>query len=181
MTYFLTDNKAVQEAAIVRAVKSVYAMSILYPLASALPKIFLCLLYIRIFRVHRRLCQVTYGIIAFLVINTIAWLIPAIFVCRPISAYWSPHSKNSPAKCINFNYFGTWISLPNIVSDLVILATPIPLLWNLQMSKSKKLGVIFTFAVGALGILGACLRFGSYVHRTYVERPGTNQSTGKIS
>ena len=45
---------------------------------------------------------------------------------------------------------GTWISLPNIISDLIILSLPLPVLWAMQMQLSKKVLVSITFLAGSM-------------------------------
>ncbi len=58
--------------------------------------------------------------------------------------------NQEPAKCINYQVFGVWISLPHIVSDLVILILPLPVLWRMQMARTKKLGLTVTFLTGSM-------------------------------
>ena len=82
----------------------------------------------------------------FLIVNAIAWLVPTVAVCQPISAYWN----QEPANCIDYQLFGVWISLPHILSDIAILIMPLPVLWGTQMKRTKKLGLTFTFLTGSL-------------------------------
>lgn len=86
--------------------------------------------------------------LAFLAINALAWFFPSVAVCYPVSAYWS--TKQDPTRCIDYNTFGAWISLPHIVSDLLIMALPLPVLLRMQMALAKKLGLVFTFFTGSM-------------------------------
>ena len=104
-------------------------------------------------------------------------LAPTIFVCSPISAYWNPDGHDG--RCLNYNVFGTWKPLPNIITDIVMLILPMPILWRTNISRPKKIGLIATFAAASAGIVGASLRLGFYVRRTYVDRPGTAQTTSE--
>ena len=131
----------------IRLLKASYAVSVLYPLAAALPKLSICALYLPLFKVNPGFRRATIGMIGFLAMNAVAWLVPTIVVCHPISAYWDPEGHQG--RCINYNVFGTWISLPNILSDLILMGLPMPVLWLLNMSTAKKLGVIATLAVGS--------------------------------
>lgn len=178
MAYYLTEDRAVQEKSVVRISQYDYVISVLYPIASTLPKLSVCTLYLRIFKVKRGLYRLTCGVIAFLIGNAIAWLIPTIFVCSPIRTFWS--HRGASGKCLNWPIFGTWISLPNIVSDLLILVLPMRTLWRTQMKPAKKLGLMVTFATGSIGMIGACLRLSSYIHVTYIQQPGKDQSTGEF-
>ncbi|KAL9093807.1 MAG: hypothetical protein Q9159_000109 [Coniocarpon cinnabarinum] len=158
--------------------KSSYAISILYPISSTLPKISLCMLYLQVFDIIIWARRVTFGIMVFLVANAIAWLVPTILVCQPISSYWTDHGP--PWKCIDYNVVGTWISFPNIISDIVILVLPMPILWHMHLRRTKKIGLAITFATGSAGAVGACMRLGFYIQRTYVERPGAQQTTSEL-
>lgn len=154
--FYKTESTAQQLAYSVTIRKSTYAMSVTYPIAFTLPKLAVCMLYLQVFSVHHRTRQITLSLIAFLTVNCIAWLVPSVTVCHPISAFWNPEEHQS--KCINYNIFGTWISLPNIASDLVMLVLPMPLLWKMHASVARRFGLIITFAAGCGGIVGGCLR-----------------------
>lgn len=108
-------------------------------------------MYLGLFKVNANMRRATHIMIAFLLVNAVAWLVPSIAVCHPISIYWSlkPHLKS----CIDYNVFGTWISLPHITSDLALLSLPLPLLWNMQMSRAKKIGLTITFLAGSMLVL----------------------------
>ncbi|KAL9054066.1 MAG: hypothetical protein Q9162_004395 [Coniocarpon cinnabarinum] len=178
MAYYSTTDRASRMASLTMVAKSDYAISVTYPVASVLPKLSLCVLYLRIFSIDLWSRRITQGTIVFLILNAIAWLVPTIRVCYPISVFWD--LKRSHDCCLNYNLFGTWISFPNIVTDLVMLLLPMPVLYRMHMATPKKLGLLVTFLAGSVGIVGACLRLAFYVHRTYVQRPGADQSTRKF-
>lgn len=105
-------------------------------------------MYLDLFKVKTAVRKATHALIAFMVLNTIAWFVPSVAVCRPISAYWSTESGD--IKCIDYNVFGTWISLPHIVTDLIIMILPLPLLSNMHMRPAKKIGLAITFLTGSM-------------------------------
>ncbi|KAL8786598.1 MAG: hypothetical protein Q9195_008155 [Heterodermia aff. obscurata] len=157
--------------------KASYGMSVAYPIACVLPKLSICCMYLTLLRPNHYLRRATYMMIAFLVANAVAWFVPTVAVCRPISAYWN----QEPAKCIDYQVFGVWISLPHVVSDLVILILPLPVLWKMRISRTSKFSLTVTFLTGSIGIVGACIRLALYIHRLYVQKPGSNQSTRSIA
>ena len=192
LTYYSTTSREELAKLYVTIYKTSYIFSVLYPLACALPKLSICCMYLGIFKVHRAVQRAVQALLVFTIINMIAWFIPSVVVCQPISAYWSltPHLNN----CINFNVFGTWITLPHIVTDLIIMALPIPILWHLQMRTAKKIGLILTFFTASMyvkplqsqteltrysGIIGGCLRTAFYIQRTYVDSLHSNESPSK--
>ena len=102
-------------------------------------------MYLQLFKVRMSMRRATYVVLVFTILNAIAWFVPSVTVCRPISVYWTPEAQRN---CINFAILGTWISLPHIVTDLIIFGLPLPLLWSLQMGRIKKLGIMITFLAG---------------------------------
>ncbi|KAI6089741.1 hypothetical protein F4821DRAFT_230826 [Hypoxylon rubiginosum] len=84
----------------------------------------------------------------------------SIFACRPISAKWD---KLIPGSCINTMALDTISSIFNIVSDFAILLLPQKIIWRLQMTRKRKIGVSLVFAVGLLALSSACSRFGMTV------------------
>ena len=127
--------------------KMMYSAGVLYPIACALPKLAICVLYLRLFQIRKSIRYVTYGTIVFIIVNMIAWLVPSIVVCLPIHAFWS---SSGGGRCINTNTLGTWISLPHIISDIVILIIPLPVIWRAQMSLGRKIGLFITFLSGSM-------------------------------
>jgi hypothetical protein len=71
-----------------------------------------------------------------------------IFSCHPIAAAWDPLIPN--ARCLNVETLNTASAAVNSVSDIVILLLPQPIIWNLQMSLRKKIGISATFSTGLL-------------------------------
>ena len=171
-----------------------YGSSVAFPLVCTLAKVSLCLTYMNVFSIRPYVRRGAQILIGFLIINSIAWLVPTVIVCQPISAYWS---VDGPRKCIDYNVFGTWISFPNIVTDLVMFVLPLPVLWGLQMSRPKKVGLTITFFAGTRfvkipsqtsismkqslrsGIIAGVLWFSLYIHRTYINHARTNESIRK--
>jgi hypothetical protein len=72
-----------------------------------------------------------------------------VFQCLPISSIWDKTITN--AKCLPVSavigFTGAGLS---IVEDCIILLLPLPVVWKLQMSTRKKIGVILLISVGSL-------------------------------
>lgn len=128
--------------------KMEYGVSSLYPIAAALPKLSICFLYLRLFDVNVWARRTTKILIALLIANAIAWFIPSAAVCYPLSSLFSP---SEPAQhCLNRSVLGTWISVPQIAADSIILVLPVLMIWKRQMSTAKKLGAVFVLVTGSL-------------------------------
>ncbi|PVH99804.1 hypothetical protein DM02DRAFT_507194, partial [Periconia macrospinosa] len=58
-----------------------------------------------------------------------------IFSCQPIHGFWGITIKS---KCVNQSTFFLENSIPNILTDILILCLPVREVWNLQMSRGVK-------------------------------------------
>lgn len=120
----------------------------LYFAAQSMVKISLISLYYRIFGVDRRFRIVS--LVAGVVV--IAWWIscifPTIFACIPVDAFWDPTITDK--RCIDQRAFGTANGAFNLVTDIMVLTLPLPMVWSLQFNVRKKLLVSAAFLVGAL-------------------------------
>lgn len=70
-----------------------------------------------------------------------------IFQCWPISFQWNP---TEAGHCIDYAKSSLVFSVVNIITDFVILGLPMPLVWQLKVSKRSKLALSATFAAGCL-------------------------------
>ncbi|KAI9668782.1 MAG: hypothetical protein M1831_000851 [Alyxoria varia] len=161
----------------VRQQKAAYTFGILYPIGTALPKLSLCALYLRIFSAQAKcsrrsaVLRVTAWItIVFLVANALAFVVPSAAVCSPPKLLWTVPPLPEELlgkKCLDRVTLGTWINLPHLVSDIVILVMPLPMVWGLSATASKRVELTLVFLTGGLGIFGAGTRFVLYIHQNY--------------
>lgn len=180
--YAYENETTLSDASLMATITTVYkcqwAFSMVYPIAVMLPKLSICFMYRKIFNIHVTTRRIVDGLIVFLIVNCIAWFVPTAVACRPISFLWGGAMEG---KCINTDLFGVWIPFPHIVTDIIILVLPLPILIKTQLPLAKKIGLIITFVAGSTGLLGACIRFAKYIHRYYVVAPGLDQSTKSIA
>lgn len=91
-----------------------------------------------------------------IIANWIAYFVAFFFQCAPFSAAWD---KTLPeAKCFNISVYLEISNVPNVVTDIAILLVPMPTIWNLVSSKSKKMAVSFMFVVGSIGLVASITR-----------------------
>jgi len=119
----------------------------MYLPAIAFPKLSICALYLRIFAKpnYRVVVWITAGLV---VANAIGSFVPAFVICVPLEYLWNRKLPGG-GHCIDANAWYRWASLMNIITDLIMLVLPIPLLMELQTSKKTKLGLLFTFSLGS--------------------------------
>ena len=56
-------------------------------------------------------------------------------------------------------YSGTVLGALNILTDLMILAIPMPLVWKLQADVWRRLSLAFTFMLGGFVVFASIYRF----------------------
>ena len=113
-------------------------------------KLSMVFLYRRIFQVEPIFDFYSIGLIILLALWTLGFLFARIFHCgtKP-SALWSSfESLNKYCKAATPVSNGFVIS--DIITDLMVLISPMPIIWNMRLPVLKRLGVLAIFALGFL-------------------------------
>lgn len=126
--------------------KYLVAIATIYFGGVNIPKLAILGLYKRLFPT-RGILLVIHILMAVLVALTISTTVTNLAACRPFSANWDSTVK---ATCINKEAFFIWGSIPNIITDIIILILPMRVVWNLHATRRMKIGLTITFAVGSL-------------------------------
>lgn len=121
---------------------NVYIASVMFP------KVAMLCFFLRIFVQpwHRRACYILMGI---LIATAVATLIANLIQCVPLEFAWDAKAV-AGAYCFKQQLFWSLISVPNIITDLVMLALPVPVIYKIQLSWKDKVGLILTFATGSM-------------------------------
>ena len=72
-----------------------------------------------------------------------------IFQCVPISSAWNP---SETGKCLPYGALVLAMGIVNIITDVIMLVLPMPLLWKLNVSKSRKWMLMIMFSLGGLSV-----------------------------
>ncbi|KAF9890233.1 hypothetical protein FE257_006145 [Aspergillus nanangensis] len=134
--------------------KTLSSGSFLYPLCIAFVKLSILELYRRLFPVRPMIIGV--NIVGALVV---LWcfgvcLIGAV-TCIPFRKLWEPEI---PGGCINLAQFYYGLQIPNIVTDAVILAMPMRVVWNLHVPRMQKMLLSGIFLLGLLTLIFDIIR-----------------------
>lgn len=131
-----------------------FAGEIVYTVGFTLVKLSIIALYRQLF--PTRLMLVSTTILAILVTMWgIALVLVSIFSCNPIRGFWD-HSI--PSQCINSQWFFIGNSIPNILTDAVLLCLPMRDIWRIQLDRQSKVAVSVLFALGSFVIIASGLR-----------------------
>ena len=130
----------------------IYGIEILYPLVVTAIKCSILTLYLRLFGVRPLFRKVIYLMFVLVVGWCIAVVFAAIFQASPPSLLWTTNLKDLPKGYhhIDFPAYLIGSAVPNVVMDFAILLLPMGIVWQLQISMSRKMALSAVFAVGAL-------------------------------
>jgi hypothetical protein len=68
---------------------------------------------------------------------------------RPIKAYWT-FMPDDAQHCINEGANFVAASAINMLTDVLVVASPMPIVWKLHLPKKTRLAVIYLFSLGFL-------------------------------
>ncbi|KAG9232644.1 hypothetical protein BJ875DRAFT_514113 [Amylocarpus encephaloides] len=137
-------------------IKFEVAFSVVYIHSVTYPKLAMLSLFLRIFigKWQRVFC---YALMVVLVLSCIAGTLTQVFQCIPLHRFWDINDHGH--SCFDQLAAWRWGSLSHIVTDLIMIALPIPTILKLGLSWKDKIGVSLTLLMGGIGIITSILRF----------------------
>ncbi|KAI9677142.1 MAG: hypothetical protein M1822_008251 [Bathelium mastoideum] len=136
--------------------KNILASELMYPITLASIKMSLLFFFIRLFGINKRfalVCWIQIGMV-------LAWFIIVEFVflfqCNPIWMAWS--IDRIAGKCFAYEKLFIGTNTVSVIMDLMILITPLPCVWSLQMPLKQKLAVSAVLAIGLSEVALSAIR-----------------------
>ena len=136
-------------------IKVVYWLEIMFVPAYTAVYLTILALYVKLFP-HTWLRKAAYAAGIFTTLNMTGNLFILIFQCTPIRFFWD---KTAPGgHCINGRacYFITSIIL--IITVIIALLLPMPLLWELKVSSGKRWKLLAAFSLGLFVVITSIYR-----------------------
>jgi hypothetical protein len=113
-------------------------------------------MYRRLF--PQRPVQIIMAVTAAILVGTaIGAFLADIFACRPFDTHWAD-LKVQHAHCFDKEPLFVWSNFPNIVTDVVMLILPLPIVWKLHTPFRLKVALTCTFLVGSMFVSFSHLR-----------------------
>jgi hypothetical protein len=130
---------------ITKLLKLIIPLQFLWVLSLSCTKISILSLYIRIFPVAwvKWVSWATMGVI---IAWTIATILAGCLICRPFAFNWDQTIPGG--SCGDQVSSFTVTGVINLVTDIIVLVTPMPRLYMLQMATYKKVTLITVFGLG---------------------------------
>ena len=129
-------------------VKAAIANISLWLATAAATKASLLLLYYRLFSPSPRFRLAIYIVTAIIFCQWFSITLASIFQCRPVAAFWN-HTIQG-AECIDLPRFTVVSGVLNLLTDVLILCLPIPMVWGLNTTNAQKVTLTGIFLLGAL-------------------------------
>lgn len=140
-----------------------YIMAWLYFTELMLLKLTLLFFYIRVFP-SKGVQRLLWGTIIFTILWGVAFIVVAIFQCRPIHYFWTKWDGMHEGTCLEINVITASNAAISIVLDFWILGVPLWQIWGLKLHWKKKVGVALMFCVGTFVTVVSILRLQALVH-----------------
>ncbi|MCJ1462679.1 hypothetical protein MMC07_001282 [Pseudocyphellaria aurata] len=137
-----------------------YVFIILMVLAFGIIKLSITFYYRRFFVTARGTLfdWITKAVVAVVVLWTIGCLLGFIFSCGiHISANWGNY-QDFIAYCGPSEDVNSAFVISDLITDVMVLCLPLPVIWNLHMTMGRKLIVIAIFATGAVSIVASIVK-----------------------
>lgn len=149
------------------------ASSIAYCPLLGLAKFSILLLYLKLGPI--RWFHVAVYITMFIVIGAnFALIFAFIFACTPVKRGWD--ITITEGSCINRAALYIATAVLNMITDILLLLLPIPIVVRLQMPRIQKLGLILIFAIGSMYV---CFSLSSPRHSRV--KPGRSSPLASAS
>ncbi|KAL4757703.1 CFEM domain-containing protein [Aspergillus foveolatus] len=148
--------------------KLFFIEEVLYTICTALIKLSMLFLYLRLFP-NALLRKAVFVSLAITSLWAIGSFLAQVLSCKPISYYWNQWDGEHEGRCTSHNALLLAHSIINIFLDILVIALPMPVLVKLQMSIEKRVGMCLMFAVGLVVTIISILRL--------VETVGFNDTT----
>ena len=72
----------------------------------------------------------------------------SIFYCSPVKSVWD--SNVEPRTCVDIVKFNQFMTIPNVVTGMVMLAMPLPAVFRLNVAALQKIALAATFLHGVM-------------------------------
>ncbi|KAL8671650.1 MAG: hypothetical protein Q9168_003856 [Polycauliona sp. 1 TL-2023] len=148
------------EKKVIRYIKVMYAYQMFWAVAMAFIKVSILLFYRRVF--PSTATSRTWGICNYaLMFASVAFclisLFGSAFACTPVSFIWDRTIQDG--HCINLIGLARFTCITGVLTDILILTLPMPIVWNMHMKRSKKVAVSGVFLLGSFVCVASMIRF----------------------
>jgi hypothetical protein len=122
----------------------------MWPPGMLCAKLSVLLTYIQIFGHFQKFKYVCWAIMAVNITYLTATTFVHIFWCKPVAATYGIYKPGETVQCIDGYKTDLTIGALNLLTDIILLVLPMPMLYKLKLSKARKVGICGVFSIGAM-------------------------------
>ncbi|KAJ5870229.1 hypothetical protein N7455_005170 [Penicillium solitum] len=143
-----TANMAVRNPGeLVSALKIFWASEWMWATSTVCFRLAILLLYMEIFPGNPKFFWCATGVGCLVFLYWVSSVLTIALLCRPVAYNWNRSIPGSCGDVLKIEYASAGF---NMGIDLGVVLLPLPIVWRLQMSSRKKIGVTASFAIGIL-------------------------------
>ena len=137
-----------------------------WPICQGLVKVSICLTFIRIF--FTRTFRIAATIVCCICVCwTVSTILVGYLICTPLYSQWNP---TVTAKCGNESIAYVSLGVLDVLTELMVFALPMPMLYTLQVPKRTKVALIGTFCLCTFTVIAGIMRLVAVIQINF----GTN-------
>ncbi|KAK4183065.1 hypothetical protein QBC35DRAFT_130430 [Podospora australis] len=148
-----------------------------YKVSLHLTKVSLLLLYMRIFSHVVWFRRSAVALIVFLVAYMIASSIAGLAQCTPVQLSWD---KKVTGKCVDLYVLFNCNGIVSMVTDVIVLVLPFPLIYGLNLPRAQKFALVPVFGLGTIIVVASTLRVYSLITGTTRDSDRTYDILGTL-
>lgn len=139
------------------------ALQLICPLTTSLSKLsILCLFHTLFARTSPRSRLVIRTTFALTLLTLLIQILIPLLNCKPFSATWTLSAHPSACAIPGLSLW-KYLSVPNLVTTLVVVCIPVPALYKLRVSTATKAGLAVVLGVCVAAVVAAVMRFESFL------------------
>ncbi|KAI2466651.1 hypothetical protein F4781DRAFT_404983 [Annulohypoxylon bovei var. microspora] len=141
------------EQTVQKFMKNLYLYEIFWSIGVFSVKVGILMFYWRVFHTKAfRVSAIAVG--SFSLMIFLVNFFTFVFQCTPIESFWYGNLED----CIDRNAFYLASAIINVAGDIAVLTLPLPVVWRLHTSRSKKWSLSFLFLLGAFVCIASIFR-----------------------
>lgn len=125
-----------------------YATNAIACIPYPLTKLSMLFFYLRL-APHSTFRKVCIGTMSYIVLSSAVITMLLLFPCTPVRGGWD-HDPALGAKCIDAGNFFYFYCSMNVVTDIMLMMIPIPILLRMQLPRRARYGLVGMFSAGIL-------------------------------
>ncbi|KLU85267.1 hypothetical protein MAPG_04295 [Magnaporthiopsis poae ATCC 64411] len=135
-----------------------YVNSVVYPIPTVLSKTVILLFLLEINAVQKWYRWSIYTTMFVVVAAGIGIFFASVFPCWPIAKSYDLAFPPNVGSCINRPAMYQATAALGVITDVMIIGIPVPMVLSLHISRNKKIGLLILFAIGSATVITSIVR-----------------------